>query len=300
MDFSVIICTYNRSRHLKNILNSLAEQKVSEELIWEIVVIDNNSKDDTKDVVKDFKLKTSIPVKYFTEEKQGLSHARNRGIFESKGKYVAFTDDDAIAEKNWVASLYEGLRRNNYECAGGKIFLKTEIELPGWLTKELWGFLGYHDYGDNHLNFDSDHYPFGGNMVFAREIFDRIGIFNPNYGRVGDKDFGGEEYELFTRFLNAGGQGVYIPSAIVYHVIGPEKLQKQYFRRLHYRAGEQRALNDTAQYNRIFYGIPFYLFPQLIRSMAKYIIKPTMRAQMNVWWFLGFMRGRMKIYSQNK
>ena len=73
MDISVVICTYNRSRHLKNILNSLAEQEVSEELRWEIVVIDNNSKDDTKDVVKDFKLITPIPVKYFTEEKQGLS-----------------------------------------------------------------------------------------------------------------------------------------------------------------------------------------------------------------------------------
>ena len=99
MDISVVICTYNRSRHLKNILNSLAEQEVPDDLVWEIVVIDNNSKDDTKDVVDEFTLKTPIPVKYFTEEKQGLSHARNRGIVESEGKYVAFTDDDAIAEK---------------------------------------------------------------------------------------------------------------------------------------------------------------------------------------------------------
>ena len=238
-------------------------------------------------------------MRYFKEQKQGLSHARNRGIEESKGKFVAFTDDDAIAEKHWVNALYHGLNKYQCECAGGKIFLRTEKELPAWLTKELWGFLGYHDYGEDYFNFDTDHYPFGGNMVFAREVFDRIGLFDPNYGRTGDIDFGGEEYELFTRFLKSGGRGVYIPTAIIYHVIGQEKLQKQYFRKLHYRSGEQRALNETAQYNRTIYGIPLYLFPQLIRSMAKYIMKPTMRAQMNVWWFFGFMKGRMKIYSQN-
>ena len=300
MDISVVICTYNRSRHLKNILNSLAEQEVSDELIWEIVVIDNNSKDDTKDVAEDFKLKTPIPVKYFTEEKQGLSHARNRGIVESEGKYVAFTDDDAIAEKNWVATLHQGLMRYGCECVGGKIFLKTDEELPKWLIKELWGFLGYLDYGDEHLSFDSEHYPFGGNMVFAREVFDRIGFFNPNYGRIGSKDFGGEEYELFTRFLKTGGKGTYMPSAIVYHVIGQEKLQKQYFRKIHYRAGEQRALNEAAQYNRTIYGIPFFLFPQLFRTITKYMTKPTMRMQMNVWWIMGFIRGRIDIYLQNK
>jgi GT2 family glycosyltransferase len=229
-----------------------------------------------------------------------LSHARNRGIVESKGRYVAFTDDDAIAEKKWVASLHQGLMKYGCECVGGKIFLKTEKELPVWLNKELWGFLGYLDYGDDYLNFDTDHYPFGGNMVFARKVFDRIGFFDPNYGRKGSIDFGGEEYELFTRFLASGGKGMYIPSAIVYHVIGPEKLQKQYFRKLHLRAGEQKALNESAEYKRTLYGIPLFIFSQLFRSIVKYILKPTMRMQMNVWWIIGFIRGRIDIYSLKK
>ena len=300
MDISVVICTYNRSRHLKNILNSLAEQEVSNELLWEIVVIDNNSKDDTKDVVADFQRNTSIPVQYFIEEKQGLSHARNRGIVESKGRYVAFTDDDAIAEKRWVASLHQGLMKYGCECVGGKIFLKTEKKLPGWLRKDLWGFLGYLDYGDEEIPFDNNRYPFGGNMVFVRDDFAKIGYFNPDYGRVGNKDFGGDEYELFTRFLAAGGKGMYIPAAIVYHVIGPEKLQKKYFRRLHFRAGEQRALNESGEYKRTIYGIPLFVFPQLLRSIARYMAKPTMRMQMNVWWFIGFIRGRIDVYLQQQ
>ena len=300
MDISVVICTYNRSRHLKNILNSLAEQEVPDDLVWEIVVIDNNSKDDTKDVVDEFTLKTPIPVKYFTEEKQGLSHARNRGIVESEGKYVAFTDDDAIAENKWVSSLHQGLVEYGCECVGGKIFLQTEKALPGWLNKELWGFLGYLDYGDEEINFDNTRYPFGGNMVFVKDFFAKTGYFNPNYGRMGDKDFGGDEYELFTRFLASGGKGMYIPSAIVYHVIGPEKLQKKYFRKLHFRAGEQRALNESITYTRTILGIPLYIIPQLFRSIGKYIAKPTMRKQMNVWWFLGFIRGRIDFYFEKQ
>lgn len=300
MDISVVICTYNRSRHLKNILKSLAEQDVPVELSWEIVVIDNNSMDDTKDVVADFKLKTSISVLYFTEEKQGLSHARNRGIVEAGGKYVAFTDDDAIAEKRWLASLHQGLMKYDCECVGGKIFLKTEKAIPGWLKEELWGFLGYLDYGDKEISFDNELYPFGGNMVFAKDVFNKTGYFNPNFGRIGDKDFGGDEYELFTRFLASGGKGMYIPSAIVYHVIGREKLQKKYFRKLHFRAGEQRALNEQAEYTRKIYGIPLFVFPQLFRSIARYIAKPTMRMQMNVWWIIGFIRGRIDINLQKQ
>ena len=60
------------------------------------------------------------------------------------------------------------------ECVGGKIFLKTEKELPGWLNNELWGFLGFLDYGDEEKKLDIEHYPFGGNMVFARDLLEDL------------------------------------------------------------------------------------------------------------------------------
>src|SRR5208337_117373 len=121
MDLSVIICTYNRSGHLGNVLKSLSNQEFPHELQWEILVIDNNSSDNTFEVAGEFRSTSRVPVRYVKEEKQGLSHARNRGVVESKGKYVAFTDDDAITDCEWVNALYEAFQKYGCDCVGGKI-----------------------------------------------------------------------------------------------------------------------------------------------------------------------------------
>jgi glycosyltransferase involved in cell wall biosynthesis len=77
-------------------------QVATKGLRWEIIVVDNNSTDNTFNIVKEFKKNSKVPVKYVKEEKQGLSHARNRGIRESKGRHIAFIDDDALADCNWI------------------------------------------------------------------------------------------------------------------------------------------------------------------------------------------------------
>jgi glycosyltransferase involved in cell wall biosynthesis len=299
MDISIIICTYNRSNHLKNILKSLSEQVMTEKLIWEIVVVDNNSKDDTFKVVKSFSNSSYIPVRYVKEEKQGLSHARNRGIMESDGKYVAFTDDDAIADRRWIASLWETFQNYRCDSVGGRIYLKPVKQLPKWLKRELWGFLGFLDYGDKTFYLDRDRLPFGGNMAFSREIFERIGYFNPNFGRVGNTNYGSEEDELFLRFFESRAEAVYQPSAVVHHVIGSEKLRKGYFRKLHFLAGDMNGRFSTNKIGRNIFGISLFIIPQFFRSIIKYFQNPTLRAQMNVWWYLGFMRGSISRYKRN-
>ncbi len=299
MDISVIICTYNRSNHLKNILKSLSEQVVTEKLIWEIVVVDNNSKDDTFEVVKSFSNFSYIPVRYVKEEKQGLSHARNRGILESDGKYVAFTDDDAIADRRWIASLCETFQNYKCDCVGGRIYLKPLKQLPKWFKRELWGFLGFLDYGDKPFYLDRDRLPFGGNMAFSREVFGRIGYFNPSFGRVRNTPYGSEEDELFFRFFESKAEAVYQPGAVVHHVIGSEKLKKGYFRKLHFLAGDMKGRFSTGKTGRNIFGIPLFIIPQLLRSIIKYFQNPKLRLQMNVWWHLGFMRGSMNRYKEN-
>ncbi|OGL46400.1 MAG: hypothetical protein A2W05_10270 [Candidatus Schekmanbacteria bacterium RBG_16_38_10] len=299
MDFSVIICTYNKSNHLKHILHCLSEQVVPEKLLWEIVVVDNNSKDDTYEVVKSFSNSSFIPTRYVREERQGLSHARNRGIMESDGKYVAFTDDDAIADRGWVTALYETFQ--NYKCdgLGGRIYLRPVKQLPKWLKRELWGFLGFLDYGDKPFYLNGDSLPFGGNMAFSREVFERIGYFNPDFGRVGNIPYGSEEDELFLRFFESRAKAVYQPRAVVHHVIGTEKLRKGYFRKLHFLAGKMRGRFSRVKVNKNIFGIPLFIFPQLLRSILKYFHNPTLRAQMNVWWYLGFMRGSISRDKEN-
>lgn len=292
IDASVVICTYNRSTHLKNVLKSLSEQIVPENLEWEIIVVDNNSIDDTSKVVKDFGNSSGTPIKYLKEEKQGLSHARNRGIMESKGKYIAFTDDDVIVDENWVSSLYEAFQRYGCDCVGGRIFMKPVRKLPRWLKKELWGFLAYLDYGNEPFQI-SDHFIFGTNMAFARDILDNVTYFNTELGRTGYIPIGGEETDIVKRILQKGGKAYYQPTAIVYHVIDEYKLKKSYFRRLHYYSGWCEGRFYKVKFKKHIYGIPLFIFVQLLRSVMKYLKNPTMRMQMNIWWYFGFIRGRM-------
>lgn len=296
MDISIIICTYNRSHHLKNLLKSLYEQVIPENLKWEIIVVDNNSTDDTFKVVKGFgNDPNNIPIRYIKEEKQGLSHARNRGILESKGKYVAFTDDDAIADKNWVSALYETFQKYGCDCVGGRIYLKCNSSMPEWLTKDLWGFLGFLDHGDEAEIVDvTKKFLFGGNIAFRKSMFDKVGYFNTELGRKGSKLFGNEELELITRAAKYSIKAVYQPKALVYHVIGHERLKKKYFRILHYKEGEQEAYLNSFQYQRSILGIPLFIIPQFFRSIFRYFKRPTVRMQMNIWWFLGFINGRIR------
>jgi len=294
MEISVVICTYNRSKRLRNTLNSLFEQKVDNETQWEIVVIDNNSSDDTYDVVRN--LNSKIPITYAREEEQGLSHARNRGIKEAKGKYIAFIDDDALAGSNWIRALHETFKNFDCDAVGGRTYLKPMKKLPGWLTKDLWGFLACLDYGDQPFQIDRRQFIYGTNMAFPREIFNKLGYFNTELGRTGYVPTGGEESELLGRIFSYSGKAYYQPKAEVYHIIDEYKLRKQYFRRLHYYEGRSSGKAYDMGIKRNLCGIPLFVFPQLMRSILRYLTKPTLRMQMNVCWFLGFLKGRRTDY----
>ncbi len=292
MDISIIICTYNRGHHLKNVLKSLSEQLVPGDLKWEIIVVDNNSTDDTHEITMEFSRRVGLQVKYIKEVKQGLSYARNRGIEESAGRYIAFTDDDAIAGSSWVAVLHKTFQTYNCDCVGGRIYLKPVKELPKWLTKELWGFLAYLDYGDSPFQI-TDHYVYGTNMAFSRQILNKAGYFNTDLGRTGYTPVGGEETELLKRIMQSGATVYYQPGAEIHHVIEAYKLKKNYFRRLHYYEGFSNGKSYSEVFSRHLKGIPLFIFPKFLKAVAHYFQQPSVRMQMNIWWYLGFMKGRI-------
>jgi glycosyltransferase involved in cell wall biosynthesis len=94
MNLTVILCTYNRRKGLIRTLRSLQNQYSENHIPWEVLVVDNNSTDNTFDSVREFAKKSDIVIRYVREEKQGLSYARNRGIKEARGQYVHFIEDD--------------------------------------------------------------------------------------------------------------------------------------------------------------------------------------------------------------
>lgn len=310
MDFTVIICTYNRSNNLPSCIDNLTRQQGVDNFEWEVLIVDNNSTDDTRQVVEELAKKSPLKLRYIFEPQQGLNYARNLGIDESDSRYFCYIDDDILVDSHWLAALYEVLEREDADAVGGRIHLDPQIKLPPWITSEVQGFLGYQDYGDEPFRMDGkSQYPYGGNMSFSRRVIDSIGMFNPKLGRKGEgrnrsELFKGAETDFFHRLAATGNARIfYEPRAIVYHKVLPHQLERKYLLTIHYNAGLQKALYDRTLFNRRMLGIPLFIFPQFVRSATEYLKQLVFRGPnkafrqlMTVGHFLGTMAGYRKAY----
>jgi glycosyltransferase involved in cell wall biosynthesis len=299
MDVSVIVCTYNRCEVLKRNLESLKYQVTPANLEWELIVVDNNCSDSTPEIVQKATTVFPVPLRYVREEKQGLSHARNRGISEAQGRYLLFTDDDTQPDNHWVATAWRTFNARGCHAVAGRVELTWLCQKPRWMTDELLGFLAHVDYGTSESILESDESPpFGANMAFAKSVFDTVGGFDPKLGRRGDKLVGGEETDLFARFLRAGFTAVYQPESVVYHGIEASRMHKSYFRRLHFNEGQVRGARYLVKRGKNLAGIPLFVFPQLLRSVWIFLttgfhsgFQRSLRKEMNVWYLVGFIVG---------
>lgn len=240
MKISLIICTYNRDKYIYNVLKSIAENEFST-IDYEIVLIDNNSTDNTQDECRRFQNDyQAITFKYFVETNQGLSFARNRGITEAKGNILIYVDDDATVNKDYLQAYYN-LFINNPQvfAAGGPIIPVYEEErIPAWMsyfTKPL--ITGYLYSGSKIKEFKRGKYPGGGNAAYRKEVFEHVGIFNVNLGRNGTSLAGSEEKDIFDKMAQKRMKIYYIPDAVLYHIIPPYKLTDAYFDKLTYDIG---------------------------------------------------------------
>lgn len=308
MDFTVIICTYNRSHNLPKCIDYLSRQRGTDSFEWEVLIVDNNSSDDTRQVVERLADSSSIRLRYAFEPQQGLNYARNHGIEESDSRYFCYVDDDILVDSNWLAHLFQALDSNDADAVGGRIHLDPGIELPSWVTPEVQGFLGYQDYGEEPFRMDGKiQYPYGGNMSLNRRVVERIGMFNTSLGRKGEgrkrsELFKGAETDYFHRLAATENARIfYEPGAIVYHQILPHQLEQKYFLTIHYNAGLQKAFYDGTPFHRRLLGIPLFIYPQFARAAGKYLGQLITRGPgyafrqlMTVGHFLGTMAGYRK------
>jgi len=254
---SVVICTYNRARYLYALLQSLAKGSASP-ASYEIVVVDNNSTDNTHNEClrfqKDF---PDVTLRYVVEPNQGLSYARNRGIHESQGEVVVYVDDDALVNENYILT-YATFFNNHSQAvaAGGPILPQYDgCEEPDWMshytrqliTGKLW-------LGEKEREFPNGAYPGGGNAAYRKSVFEAVGLFNVELGRKGDSLIGAEEKDLFDKMTTRGMKFYYLPTAILYHLIPPKKLTEDYFNQLTYSIGVSERYR-TLQIGRSKYAV---------------------------------------------
>lgn len=271
LDISVVVCTYNRSKMLEDLLATLDGQRVAASLSWEIVVVDNNSTDETAAVARRFAAQSAIPMTYVFEGRQGKSHALNAGIAAARGAVVAFTDDDCLAEPDWVQAVVSALERWQADGIGGRILPQWAAAPPAWLVREphLWSSLAVMD--DSVVRqvrlgpWERQHgiRIWGSNMAFQRSVFDRVGGFNTEIGPRGRKLYRGEDPEFVRRMVLAGFKVVYDPTPTVRHRIEADRMAKRYFRQHAFDSGEGQALASGLPHGRHVLGVSAYLVRRL-------------------------------------
>ena len=206
---SIIVCTYNREIYLPKMLNSVAQQDCNKD-DFELIIINNNSTDNSSEICQNFKNNNNINVSYFLEERQGLSFARNRGIKESKGDFLVFIDDDAFLEECYINELKKYLKDTEADIGfGGRIFPYLECDLPRWMSDYLSPLMSIIDLGEKIKLFKGYKYPIGANMGVSKSIINRVGNFNEELGRTGTSMIGGEEKDFFLR-IEAEPYSVYM------------------------------------------------------------------------------------------
>ena len=247
-DISLIIACYNGGRRIGATLDSLLEQSLGAER-WEAVVVDNNSTDDTAEVVGAFvEAHPEVNIRLVAESKQGLSHARNCGIDHSSGKIVAIIDDDELACPALLAEYVEFFENHpDVVAAGGRIVAHYPSGRPEWMTpiteRPIAGIL---DLGQEAIPFPMGKYFGGGNMALRRSAIERYGKFNPELGRRGTTLLGGEEKELYGRLAGGGERVYYLPNAYIEHIIPPTKLTRSYFEAVCHRIGQSERIRTKA------------------------------------------------------
>jgi glucosyl-dolichyl phosphate glucuronosyltransferase len=251
MKVSVVVCTYNRSDCLRRMLESLQKAIVPKDVPFEVIVVDNNSDDDTRFIFEEAKTGSPLKITYVFEEKRGISHARNRGIAEATGDVIAFTDDDVIVDKYWIHNTEKAFREHDAACVGGRILPIWESPRQRWLNPPLYDYLALLDHGDSVVYMDSPDI-WGANFAVKSEMFDKYGLFDVNLGRIPQKLYGFEETEFLLRLQSGGEVILYYPSSVIYHCIFANKMSKGYFRRWRFDQGELTGiLMDDMRYQKV-------------------------------------------------
>lgn len=233
LDFTVAIPTYNGASRLPKVLDKILAQVNTEQITWEVIVIDNNSTDETAQVVGDYQANwlASVPLKYCFEPEQGAAFARLRAVREAKGELVGFLDDDNLPAPDWIEQAY--LFAKDYPRAGafsGQIHGEFEVPPPEGFER-IQAFLAIREHGEEAHLFDPENLrlPTASALVIRKNVWDEAVPKCPRLkGRVGSSMLGGEDYESLLYIHKAGWEIWYHPGLHSYHEIPQWRLERDY------------------------------------------------------------------------
>nr|MCR5049630.1 glycosyltransferase [Paludibacteraceae bacterium] len=236
---TAIICTYNRAKYIGPLLESIAANDL-DKAEYEILLVDNNCTDNTREVCEAFvETHKDVNFRYTTESEQGLSAAKNHGIKEANGDIIVYIDDDALVDPWYLRTYAEWLAMHPETMAcGGPIEPLYETSEPDWMTPYTKALLtAWMNYGDRVREYPRGRYPGGGNAAYRKSVFEQVGLFNTVLGRKGGNLMGSEEKDIFDKMHALNMQVLYLPTPVLHHIIPQTKLEKAYFDRLTIQMG---------------------------------------------------------------
>jgi glucosyl-dolichyl phosphate glucuronosyltransferase len=317
MRFSVVIATYNRSGELVHTLRSLAGLRTASP--WEVIVVDNNSSDATRQVVNEAEMAFPVPLRYVFEGTQGKAAALNTAIRQASGDILVFTDDDALVEPDWLDRAAVALDETGGAYVGGRVFPRWEAARPGWMPNRngrMWAVVALADFGDTRREFGRGiGWPLGVNMAVRASVFHTNGVWWDNrYDRVGNSLRGQGQREWCIRVRAAGLHGYYTPDMIVHHLVPADRMRKPYFRRWFYWYGISRAVlyaqhgldmespdEQTFDFSAVRHvaGVPRYMFRSALDHLRRWLAAAAARRteqsfEHELWlcFFAGILRQR--------
>lgn len=280
MDFTVAICTYDGAQRLPRVLDRLRrcyfymrDQHIN--LRWDVLVVDNNSRDHTPEVVASYQAMgfADRPLNYIRETTQGLAFARQRAIESASSPIVGFLDDDNLPEPNWVIAAHEFmLAKPRAAAIGSRVLPEYETEPPANFNR-IAAFLALTDRGSEPLIYQpvARVLPPGAGLVVRRDVW--LQLVPPHLeliGRVGEFMIASEDLEAILHFQRAGWEIWYNPQMVVYHHIPEWRLSEDYLSRLMYGIGLSRYRTRMMRYPAYqqFPMLLIYMLSDLYRLMC--------------------------------
>jgi glycosyltransferase involved in cell wall biosynthesis len=260
MHVTVILCTYNRDQTLGQALSSVAASIMPESVAWDVLIVDNNSTDKTKEVALAFCREHPNRFRYVFEAQPGKSFALNSAVRQARGDILAFTDDDVTVDSMWLQNLTHALENGQWSGAGGRILLEWPKSLPKWLTTDgpyaRHGFPGF-DQGLQCKRLSGP--PFGANMAFRREMFSKHGWFRTDLGPNPQNQLHNEDTEFGRRLIAAAEPLRYEPDAVVQHPVPEDKLKRSNILKWWYNNGRGFTREFDVQPAPIFFRIVWWI-----------------------------------------
>ncbi|MER3428824.1 MAG: hypothetical protein C4334_12155 [Pyrinomonas sp.] len=287
IDATLLVCTYNRSQDLHEMLQTAVAQETAGSFAYEIIVVDNNSTDDTRRVVESFGA-SHENVRYLFEERQGKSYALNRGLEAVRGEIYTIADDDFILPNDWLRKIFEAFRAHpEVSFVSGKVLPLWEATPPAWLTPRHWSAIAMADYGDEPFYVDENRQicllacSFRTADVRAVGGY-RVGL-SVSKGRIG----GTEDLEILQRLWRSGRKGIYLPHIYFYHKVGAGRLTKRYHRRWHTGHGMSYAImrdGDFEKSSARLFDVPAHLYRQAAGHAVGWLRQKLARNEPEAFW----------------